>query len=320
MVPKEAIRSLHTLPQDLAQKLPLDMAIHGLLAADLALDKSCTPWNTLLPTYSDFESSVPFMWPGELQRLLPSQARELLAKQQEKFNQHWEMFNEAIPEVPQKDFLHAWFLVNTRTFYYETPETSLYPWEDRLALLPVADLFNHNETGCHVEFTSDWYSITADRTYESGEEVFTSYGEHSNDFLLAEYGFVLSENRWDNVCLDEVILPKLSRTQKQELERREVLGEYMLSYADGPCDRTKQVLKVLCGEEDKLERIRGKKDFHGEGVKTSETMLKEIAQQMLTMAREKLTAVQKTQTSSDSQRSTLVMRWVQIIKVLEKYM
>lgn len=322
VIPKDSIRSLHTLPQDISEKLPPDTPIHGLLAADLTLDQSRAPWRALLPTYSDLEASVPFLWPAELQELLPSAARSLLAKQQAKFGQHWETFHASFPATPRGAFLHAWLLVNTRTFYYETPETMLYPWEDRLALLPVADLFNHGEAGCRVEFTSEWYSVTADRAYEAGGELYISYGDHSNDFLLGEYGFVLRGNRWDKVCLDDVILPKLSGVVKEELERRELLGEYMISDSDGLCERTKAALEVLIrseeGEEWKTILDQGEVNDQG-GPANVQAKLKDITREALTMAKERLDAAQRTEAGSASQRSTLAMRWTQIIKVLEKF-
>lgn len=321
MVPQDSIRSLHTLPQDISQKLPPDAPIHCLLAADLALDESCTSWSALLPTQSDFEASIPFMWPAELQAWLPSPALNIVVKQKEKFQQHWVMYHDCFPGKLWGKFLHAWFLVNTRTFYNETPETMRYPWEDRLALIPVADLFNHAETGCHVEYTPEYYSVTADRAYQAGDEMYISYGHHSNDFLLAEYGFILSENRWDRVSLDQVILPKLSKEAMGELERRELLGDYMISDPGGPCDRTRAALETLISyEKEELRRTldQGKTD-QSVGTISVEAKLKEISQELLMTAKESLDTVQRMQRGSAFQRSTLAMRWAQIIKVLEKF-
>ena len=39
---------------------------------------------------------------------------------------------------------------------------------------------------CDVKFSEEEYVFRATENYESGEEVFMSYGAHPNDFLLAE--------------------------------------------------------------------------------------------------------------------------------------
>lgn len=109
-----------------------------------------------------------------------------------------------------------------------------------MALQPVADLFNHTDLqgqpppsrssstestdaaqgnststspddkrGCHVSYDDGGFTITTSRPYETGEELHICYGQHGNDFLLVEYGFLLTSNRWDEVRLDEVILPLL---------------------------------------------------------------------------------------------------------------
>ncbi|KAL6699006.1 hypothetical protein J3F84DRAFT_364610 [Trichoderma pleuroticola] len=110
-------------------------------------------------------------------------------------------------------------IVNTRSFYNETPETLKYHWEDGLALIPVADLFNHSDDGCKVNFSSHVYQIVADRAYNKGEELFISYSSHSNDYNLLEYGFILDENPSDDVYIDDVVFPKLSKSHKEELKK-----------------------------------------------------------------------------------------------------
>ena len=88
---------------------------------------------------------------------------------------------EGLEEDGVGELLGAPAIINTRTFYYVTAQMEAYPPDDRLALLPVADLFNHAAGGCQVSFTPDGcFSVCADRVYRAGEEVYVSYGEHSN--------------------------------------------------------------------------------------------------------------------------------------------
>ena len=183
------------------------MTVHGLFAADLALDETpkYSEWNSLMPTRAELFASVPLAWTLEAQRYLPKTARDLLGKQQVKFRRDWGIVHAAFPSLAESDYMYAWLLVNTRTFYYTTPKTEKLPRNDRIVLQPVADLFNHADEGCSVSFDSENFTITSNRPYATGEELYVCYGRHGNDFLLAEYGFILAENRWDEVSLDDAI-------------------------------------------------------------------------------------------------------------------
>jgi hypothetical protein len=248
-IPLAAIRSLHSVPEEISFKLDPNMSIHGLLAAELAVRDlpQKTPWVQAVPTQSEVEECMPLMWPEELQALLPPEAAAVLAKHQSRFQEAWDMFSVSFPDVELRDYRYAWFLVNSRTFYYETPETLLYPWHDRLALLPLADLLNHADSGCRVAFSTEGYAITTDRAYRAGEEVCFSYGEHSNDFLLAEYGFLLEPNRWDTICLNHVLQPRIGAQQHTQLSKSEHQGPYLLSALQGKRDDTEIALRVACG-------------------------------------------------------------------------
>jgi hypothetical protein len=232
------------------------MTVHGLLAADLALDSSdmYSAWNAVCPSKSDIEASVPLCWSADLQSHLPSPAAELLRKQQTKFTSDWDIVRAAFPELTEEEYRYTWLLVNTRTFYHSTPKTEKMHRDDRMALQPVADLFNHADEGCTVDFDPDSFKIRTDRGYEEGEEVFICYGRHANDFLLTEYGFILESNHWDEVGLDDIILPELSKAQTQELEDAGFLGNYRLDVGQ-VCYRTQIALRILCMELEGWRRV-----------------------------------------------------------------
>jgi hypothetical protein len=66
---------------------------------------------------------------------------------------------------------------------------------DTLALLPYADLLNHQPgVETFLDFEGDAHTggvvLRADRAYAAGQQVFISYGEKSSGELLLQYGFV----------------------------------------------------------------------------------------------------------------------------------
>ncbi|KAL8350996.1 hypothetical protein RB601_000849 [Gaeumannomyces tritici] len=292
-VPTTALRTKFTVPKEITRRLPRTISVHGLLAADLALDASgrYDEWNAVLPSPADVEA-MPFCWPRELQDLLPRRAAELLRKQRAKFARDWEAVSAAAFSLPrpatvapatpipssspadtdakqdsqqqqqqqhhdtqpldEARYRYAWLLANTRTFYYVDARTARLPREDRMVLQPVADLFNHATGGgcCPVAFGDADFTVRSGAAHEAGAELSICYGNHSNDFLLAEYGFVLDGdgdgggNRFDEVCLDDVLLPRLSARQRDLLEARDFLGNYALDRQTA-CYRTEVALRLL---------------------------------------------------------------------------
>jgi hypothetical protein len=81
---------------------------------------------------------------------------------------------------------------------------------------------------------------------EAGEEVYVTYGPHTNDFLLVEYGFTLASNANNSLSLDHVILPQLSSTQVATLKEDGFYGNYTLTPTNPPtCHRTQAALRLL---------------------------------------------------------------------------
>ncbi|MCJ1421570.1 hypothetical protein MMC32_007934 [Xylographa parallela] len=313
-VPTEALRSLDTIPKSISRELPPDISLHALLAANLALDETTkfASWKSVLPTWADFEATTPFMWSEQLQSLLPKPAKDLLQKQQAKFQQEWDIVAKTYRDMPRQEYLYAWFIVNTRTFYYETPRMETFPHNDKLALLPVADLLNHADSGCQVSFTPESFTIVADRAYRASEEVYISYGGHSNDFLLAEYGFVLAQNRWDEVCLDDVIMPNLNMTQKAELEDIGFLGKYMLDAETAGCHRTQVVLRLLCCTSAEWHRFVDAEDDGESSQGEVDALLLQLLDSFLQTIEKTLEDIEKLNVGQVTQRELLSERWKQI--------
>ncbi|KAK4147329.1 uncharacterized protein C8A04DRAFT_34058 [Dichotomopilus funicola] len=318
VVPPEAIHSLHSIPRTILQRLPRDISIHALLAAELALDTSedLEPWRSMLPTLSDFKHALPFMWHEELHAMLPRPAKHIIRQQQARFARDWGLISTAFPKMSLEEFLYTWFIVNTRAFYYVTEQMEAYPPDDRLALVPLQDFFNHADDGCRVSFSpGGCYEVRTNRTYRAGEEIYLSYGDHSNDFLLAEYGFVMEENRWDQACLEDVILPKLNAAQKAQLESRCYLGPFTIKLdADNlVCHKTRVALGLLCCTPEESHTIL---ETTGECGQVSQHKVDKLLAQLLhelwEKAEETIAAVGETSVGQSEQRELIIGRWKQI--------
>ncbi|KAM4065049.1 SET domain-containing protein [Hirsutella rhossiliensis] len=249
-VPCTLLRSLATTPKPVARKLK-GAPVQALLAAALCLDADDdhdAAWRAVFPSRAHVEASMPIYWPRELHALLPPTARRLRDRQRAKFGRDWALVAAAYPDaMTRRRFLYAWNLVNSRTFYHATPQTeTTLPREDRIALQPVADLFNHApDGGCSVAFDHADYTFTTTRPHGPGDELFICYGPHSNDFLLVEYGFTLAGNPWDETCLDPYLCPFFSASQRQCLQDAGFWERYMLD-AETACFRTQMALRILC--------------------------------------------------------------------------
>lgn len=179
----------------------------------------------------------------------------------------------------EDSFKYAWCIVNTRCLYYDPPSIFTHSTQQQddsiladdglptprlhshdsnqfMVLCPLIDLFNHTPDSacCKVAHDSSGFTVTSQQTQPAaqGEELFVSYGPHSNDFLFVEYGFVLpdDENKRDSISLDPVILPTLSIDQRRKLDAKGYLGEYTLFAPAanrgeaGVCWRTEVVARV----------------------------------------------------------------------------
>jgi hypothetical protein len=314
-----ALRTVLTVPKRISKSLRA-ISVNGLLAAEFAMDTAELrgPWRAVLPTKVDFEESMPIMWHSSLQELLPPGSLSILENQKKKISSDWAAVSAAFPGLSYDLYVYNWLLVSTRTFYFTSPKIKMKPLsrDDCLALIPLADLFNHADVGCEVTFSPSGYKICADREIEKGEEVYISYGNHSNDFLLVEYGFILAENRWDQISLDEIILPLLSEEQKERLKEEGFLGKYVLD-RENTCYRTLVALKLLCMPVNKWQHLltnglEGEEKYQ----KTADRILLEVLKPYLKNVEEKIKLVGVLDSGLESQRDTLARRWKQVHQLL----
>ncbi|KAG5924200.1 hypothetical protein E4U61_001339 [Claviceps capensis] len=313
-VPSTLLRSLGNTPKPILRKLK-GATVHAILSASLCLETSpdFDIWKAVLPTQHDITTSIPLAWPPELQALLPTTAKTLLEEQSAKFARDWALVSAAYPELTRDEYLYAWLLVNSRTFYHTTRRTEKkLPKEDHMVLQPVADLFNHAPDGCQVSFDEHCYTITTTRACQRGEELFIRYGSHSNDFLLVEYGFTLPSglNKWDELCLDPYMCPLFTAPQKQTLEDAGFWGKYMLD-AETACYRTQTALRLLClSEGDWRAVLDGQRDEDEDAVAV-EGELRKVLRRCEKEIRSRIVDVERG-TEHEKMRDSLRRRWLQM--------
>ncbi|KJK75307.1 hypothetical protein H634G_09325 [Metarhizium anisopliae BRIP 53293] len=316
-IPAGAILRLDSVPASISSRLP-SASIHGLLAAQLAAgcDAETALRRDAMPSLQSFAATTPLFWHRRLRDLLPAGARRLVARQETALERDWAAFHEGFPGVARDAYLRCWFLVGTRAFYHETDATLGYPWEDRLALLPVADMFNHaGVPGCAVAFSPEAYTVTATRACARGDEVFLSYGEHSNDFLLAEYGFLLDDNPWDTADLGAFVLSGLDAEQQAELRARGfdecVVGPgEQWHLPDGALD--------ILGRHFAGEPPRRAANGGRQGKPQKERVLAAVLTRFLDEIRDVKSAIRAVTVGDDAQCATLLRRWDQIEALVKR--
>ncbi|KIW02335.1 hypothetical protein, variant [Verruconis gallopava] len=203
---------------------------------------------------------MPLCWSEEEQMMLTPAAQTLLRCQREKYERDVQTLHASIPEHLRDWYKYYWLVVNTRCFYWaffkkardEARKGRKLPRDECLALVPWGDYFNHEDHGCRVVEDVQGAAIICDRSYSKGEEVVVSYGAHSNDYLLVEYGFILASNRHDCTTIDHLILPLLSEGQRNLLEDHHYLGEYYLSPA-GLCYRTQVAIRAMVTSSKRMQ-------------------------------------------------------------------
>ncbi|KAF7541889.1 hypothetical protein G7054_g206 [Neopestalotiopsis clavispora] len=316
-VPTSNLRSIDTVPKNVRAKLPKDLSVQGLLAADLALDDTdkYSPWNAVCPYLEDF-ASMPLLWPASLQALLPGTAKKLLSKQQAKLAKDRATVGAAFPDLDQDRFTHGWLLANTRTFYYLSPARRRRNRDDHMVLQPVADLLNHADSGCDVHFGDASFTVRADRAYAEGDEVYICYGRHGGDFLMVEYGFDMDANRWDEAGLDDVVLPVLDAKSREMLEDRGFLGGYVLDSTQ-VCYRTQVALRTLCCTEREWARFVDGMDDGERSQKKVDELLVELLEKYSAAIRGTMSDIDNLDEGEPCQRDLLAARWRHILRLVQ---
>lgn len=100
-----------------------------------------------------------------------------------------------VRSISLETFLWAWLCVNSRCVFLPL---GLADHADNFTLAPMLDMANHTPDAaleCKVRYADDGglelCAPIAPPAIKQGDECFITYGPHSNESLLSEYGFVL---------------------------------------------------------------------------------------------------------------------------------
>ncbi|KAK2753759.1 hypothetical protein FQN55_000122 [Onygenales sp. PD_40] len=356
-VPIKAMLTIEHIPSAFRKKFPEDIATQALYAAYFCFAQETREkfslWQTVWPSRQDFDDSIPLIWPKHLKgesssdsdlalccpplppaisgrwntfdkKAIPyaytADHQDLLKEQESRFEKAYRDVKKVFADVDKELFTYYWLIVHTRSFHHIPPGGSAPDdRNDAMALCPFGDYFNHSaEGGCNVAFDDKEYTFTTTKSYEKGEEIFFSYGNHSSDTLLVDYGFLPAQNQWDALFLDDIILKDLTTENIEDLNFERYLGNYQIT-ASGPCFRTEVAacMKYMT-PEDWNRHILGDQPASFDQEKTNAIIAAWIGEYVheAEVALEKLTALQGNRKYRGEKRlGMIVMRWRQVVEL-----
>lgn len=222
------------------------IAMYLMLESRRGEDSYWKPFLDMLPPIADL-AATPLVWHtqfGPLWRLLPRSATKHLEQVIARYEKDLAVVEGLTQDLfDHEKFLWAWMAINSRCLYMEVPQKKTPA--DNFTLAPYVDFINHLPyEQCVIKIDTFGFHVHTTCAYAPGDELYFSYGPHSNEFLFCEYGFLLLENKWNYVDVTEYILVLMSPAQTQFLKLHDYYGGYTLN-CDGPSFRTEIALAVL---------------------------------------------------------------------------
>ncbi|KAF4772822.1 SET domain-containing protein [Colletotrichum scovillei] len=291
-VPIPCLKTIATTPKPLTRPFPKETHVHALLALDIALDASPSfkTWSAVFPTPQDL-SSCPLTWsassptrrpsPPSPPKPSPSQspAREI--------ESHWSSSLHAPPR-PRR-------------------QTHVRVLPPRLAPRELAHILPRHTQNRKTPPRRPHDPPTRRRPPQP------RLPRLLNDFLLVEYGFVMNqgENEWDEVCIDDLLLPRLGAAHRRRLEERGFLGNYVID-AETVCYRTQVALRTLVLPARRWAQfVDGFSDGEAEQPEV-DALLREMLSAYNEEIESKIETVRGLDEGQQFQRDMVVARWKQI--------
>ena len=107
--------------------------------------------------------------------------------------------------IPTESVLNAGISVACFNLLYDLVLSSRLKW---YAMCPIIDSLNHSgrvKSNIEYEYFKDTFVVSTESAYASGDQVFISYGEKTNEQLVQYYGFLLEDNPHDTYVLEAEI-------------------------------------------------------------------------------------------------------------------
>lgn len=149
--------------------------------------------------WAEYRASLPDTIPHQLDwsttLLMPEPYRTRLKLAKSKWSEKKKKIIDTLKlnsfDVPD-DLDLAWKRLNTRTVYLnDDSQKSMDPTRN-WALVPFLDCLNHSSRACSkTRIRNDRFELVTEQQIEKDEQVFISYGQHSDTFLMIEYGFII---------------------------------------------------------------------------------------------------------------------------------
>lgn len=273
----------------------LSLLSFQLLSMFLVLEKQrdsyWTPFIEMLPEIGELDLA-PIVWkildvPNAdlLFRMLPRSARKHTEQVIGRFEKDFSVVLDIMEasRLTRRDFLWAWMCINSRCLYMNIPQGK--DSSDNFTMAPYVDFLNHlNDDQCGIKIDNTGFHVVTSSAYSPGDELYFSYGPHSNEFLLCEYGFALPQNKWNYVDVSDFILPLLRPKQVDYLKSCDYYGEYTVNEL-GMSFRTEIALATLQESEPlesrKLKALVGGLADGSLYEKKSQTLLTKILEKLL---------------------------------------
>jgi hypothetical protein len=127
----------------------------------------------------------------------------------------------------------------------------------------------------------------------------------------------MDKNSWDEITLDEYLIPRLSEKQKEMLKEARFLGKYVV---DGKmvCHRTQIVLRMLVLPVGRWRRFVSGNDDGEKDQDAVNEVLKRVLEEYRADVQARLGEVEESDVGMECQRDTLRRRWEQIDRLLQK--
>ena len=150
------------------------------------LNSAFTAWKKVLPTFDDFEYSMPMLSYGRVRESLPPPVLQPLERQEADYIRDEAAVRAFLEERGLQHFFRYWWLiVNSRSFHWKAPKSK----GGVMVLCPFIDYMNHapTDSACKVVMTDKGYKVVADRNYGKLHiQCFNSHLQFCCCFLVLE--------------------------------------------------------------------------------------------------------------------------------------